>query len=56
MKESCAYCGEMTKMMLKGGRWVSGECEHCQEDLSKIDVPELVDEKPKLKANAEDLP
>jgi len=56
VKESCPYCGEMTEMVLKDGVWISGKCTHCKKDLSLIDVPELVDEKPDLKANPDDLP
>lgn len=32
--------------------WVSGICEHCKKDLATVasNVPELVDEKPDLRA------
>ena len=51
-KESCPYCGKMTDMVyIKAeNRWVSGNCEHCGKDLSKINVPIIVEEKPDLKA------
>lgn len=57
-KESCPYCGEMTEMKLEKGVWVSGSCEHCKKDLAAVAaaVPEFVEEKPDLKAKAEDLP
>ena len=58
--ESCPYCGEMTtmKLDLTSKTWVSTECEHCGKNLADVaaSVPELVDDKPDLKAAKEVLP
>lgn len=53
IKESCPYCGKMTEMLKKDECYISQKCAHCKKDLSKIVVPELVDEKPDLKAPPE---
>ena len=55
MRESCPFCGEMTEMQLVDGVYKSTKCTHCKKDLSKIVVPELVAEKPDLKAPEEVL-
>lgn len=57
VKESCPYCGEMTDMVYdpKATRWKSGSCSHCKKSLV-LDLPELVDEKPDLKAPGGVLP
>ena len=50
LKESCPFCGEMTEMLLVNGVFKSTKCTHCKKDLSKLNVPLLVEEKPDLKA------
>ena len=50
--ESCPFCGEMTEMVYLKTEdcWVSSKCSHCKKDLSKLNVPVIVEEKPDLKA------
>lgn len=61
VKESCPYCGEMTEMVeviikekgkvVSRGNWISGTC-HCGKkiDPKTLGVPELIEDKPDLKA------
>jgi hypothetical protein len=57
VRESCPYCGKMTDMQLVDGVWKSKTCD-CGKDLAALanSVPELIEEKPDLKAKAEVLP